>query len=106
MGRCAGLTCHDAHGAKEVRREAAVLEGVLPVDYKCELATGFLRLRVPLMPHCVWHQGGLACRLQVSAAPEGSQTDRGFCVSHYPRPGPCCTRPAPGDHWFLSASFT
>lgn len=46
MGRCAGLTCHDAHGAKEVRREAAVMEGVLPVDYKCELATGFMGFRV------------------------------------------------------------
>lgn len=66
MGCCAGLTCHNAHGAKEVRREAAVMEGVLPVDYKCELATGFMGFRVPLMPHCVWHQGGPAYRLQVT----------------------------------------
>lgn len=34
---CAGLTCHNAHGAKEVRREAAVLKGLLPTDYKCAL---------------------------------------------------------------------
>ena len=35
MRACAGLTCHNAHGAKEVRREAAVLKGLLPTDYKC-----------------------------------------------------------------------
>lgn len=32
---CAGLTCHNAHGAKELRREAAVQKGLLPTDYKC-----------------------------------------------------------------------
>ena len=32
---CAGLKCQYAHGAKEVRREAAVLKGLLPADYKC-----------------------------------------------------------------------
>ena len=36
---CAGLTCHNAHGAKEVRREAAVLKGLLPTDYKCAPCT-------------------------------------------------------------------
>ena len=32
---CAGLKCHDAHGAQELRLEAAVAAGLLPADYKC-----------------------------------------------------------------------